>query len=52
VANIQILQSSGNASVDTSAVRALRASSPLQPLPNDYSGGYVSVDFYFDFRRQ
>jgi protein TonB len=52
VANIQVVQSSGNASVDTSAVRALRASSPLQPLPNDYSGGYVSVDFYFDFRRQ
>ncbi|MGA8075299.1 MAG: TonB family protein [Candidatus Acidiferrales bacterium] len=52
VANIQILQSSGNASVDTSAVRAIRASSPLQPLPGDYSGGYVSVDFYFDFRRQ
>jgi len=52
VTNIQILQSSGNASVDTSAVRAIRASSPLQPLPGDYSGGYVSVDFYFDFRRQ
>jgi TonB family protein len=52
VSNIQIVQSSGNASVDTSAVRAIRASSPLQGLPGDYSGGYVSVDFYFDFRRQ
>lgn len=52
VSNIQVTQSSGNASVDTSAVRAIRASSPLQPLPGDYSGGYVSVDFYFDFRRQ
>jgi periplasmic protein TonB len=52
VSNIQIVQSSGNASVDTSAVRAIRASSPLQGLPGNYSGGYVSVDFYFDFRRQ
>jgi periplasmic protein TonB len=52
VTNIQIVQSSGNASVDTSAVRAIRASNPLQPLPGDYSGSYVSVDFWFDFRRE
>ncbi|MGH9714980.1 MAG: energy transducer TonB [Candidatus Acidiferrales bacterium] len=51
VTNIQISQSSGNASVDTSAVRAIHDSSPLQALPNDYSGTKVSVEFWFDFKR-
>lgn len=51
VTNVQLTRSSGNASVDTSAVRAIRDSSPLQALPNDYSGGKVSVEFWFDFKR-
>jgi protein TonB len=51
VTNIQITKSSGNSSVDTSAVRAIRDSSPLQGLPNDYSGQKVSVEFWFDFKR-
>jgi TonB family protein len=51
VVNAQILQSSGNASVDRSAMRAILGSNPLQPLPNDYSGSKVSVEFWFDFRR-
>ena len=51
VANVQILQSSTNASVDSSAVRAIMGSSPVNPLPNEYSGQKVSVEFYFDFRR-
>ncbi len=51
VANIQILRSSGNASVNNSAVRAILNSSPLNPLPNGYSGAKVSVEFWFDFKR-
>ncbi len=51
ISNIQVTQSSGNASVDTSGVRALQASNPLQPLPGDYNGSYVNVTFYFDFHR-
>jgi protein TonB len=51
VANIQVTRSSGNASVDTSAVRAIHDSSPMQPLPNEYSGSYVNVEFWFDYRR-
>jgi periplasmic protein TonB len=51
VANVQILQSSGNASVDGSAMRAIQGSNPMQPLPNEYSGNKVSVEFWFDFRR-
>jgi periplasmic protein TonB len=51
VANVQILQSSGNASVDASAMRAIQGSNPMQPLPNEYAGNKVSVEFWFDFRR-
>jgi periplasmic protein TonB len=51
ISTIQVTQSSGNQSVDTSGVRALQASNPLQPLPGDYSGSYVNVTYYFDFRR-
>jgi protein TonB len=51
IANVQILQSSGNSSVDTSAVRAIQGSNPVNPLPNEYGGNKVSVEFWFDFRR-
>lgn len=49
--NIQVLQSSGNKSVDTSAVRSVLASSPMDRLPAEYNGTYVSVEFWFEFRR-
>jgi protein TonB len=51
VANTQILQTSGNRSVDNSAIRAIQESSPFQPLPNDYSGSFVNVEFWFEFKR-
>jgi protein TonB len=51
IANIQVLQSSGNASVDNSAVRAILGSSPVNPLPGEYGGSKVSVEFWFDFKR-
>ncbi|MGA7918561.1 MAG: energy transducer TonB [Candidatus Acidiferrales bacterium] len=51
VTNIQITKSSGNASVDSSAVRAIRDASPMQQLPPAYSGSKVSVEFWFDFKR-
>ena len=50
VANIQIDAFERKSSVDMSAVRAVQASSPLQTLPNDYSGSYVNVEFWFDFK--
>ena len=52
VTNIQITQSSGNQSVDTSAVRAIQSSSPLDHLPAGYGGSSVNVEFWFDFHRQ
>ena len=51
VANVQMTQSSGNRSVDNSALRAILSSSPVSPLPSNYSGSSVTVEFYFDFRR-
>jgi protein TonB len=51
VRNMQITQSSGNASVDRSALRAVQDSIPFQTLPGDYSGAYVSVEFWFEFHR-
>ena len=51
ISNAQITQSSNVPEVDRSALRAVLASNPLGPLPADYSGGKVSVQFYFDFQR-
>jgi protein TonB len=51
VTNIQLTQRSNNYSVDTSAIRAVKDSSPLQPLPAGYAGSNVNVEFYFDYRR-
>jgi len=52
ITNVQVTQSSGIPEVDRSALRAVLASNPLGPLPPDYSGSKVSVDFYFDFSRR
>jgi len=51
LANIQVLRSSGNASVDYSARRAVLDSSPVERLPSGYSGSSVNVEFWFEFRR-
>ena len=51
VTNVQMTQSSGNRTVDASALRAILSSSPVSPLPSNYPGSSVSVEFYFDFRR-
>jgi len=51
ITGIRLAQSSGIPDVDRSALRAVEASSPLGPLPADYSGSSVSVSFYFDFHR-
>jgi len=51
ITNVRLAQSSGVSEIDRSALRAVIASNPLAALPQDYSGGRVSVKFYFDFRR-
>jgi periplasmic protein TonB len=49
--NIQVEQSSGVPSLDQSAVRALQRIDTFGPLPPDYRGGSVNVEFWFDYRR-
>ncbi len=50
-ANVELEQSSGVPSLDQSAVRALQRIDTFGPLPNDYGGNKVSVEFWFDYRR-
>jgi len=49
--NVRIEQSSGIPSLDLSAVRALQRIDTFGPLPQGYNGNYVSVEFWFDYRR-
>jgi protein TonB len=49
--NVQVEQSGGVPSLDQSAVRALQRIDTFGPLPSDYSGSKVSVEFWFDFKR-
>jgi protein TonB len=48
ISNIKVAQSSGNSSMDYSAMRALQSIDAFKPLPIDYIGAYVDVTFDFD----
>ncbi len=48
VKDVHISQSSGNASMDNSGIRAVLSSNPMPALPSDYSGSFVTVTFDFD----
>lgn len=49
--NVQIEQSSGVPSLDQSAVRALQRIDTFGPLPPDYNGSKISVEYWFDYKR-
>jgi len=49
--NIRVEQSSGVPSLDLSATRALQRIDTFGPLPPEYAGRYVSVEFWFDYKR-
>src|ERR1700690_1548731 len=51
ITNVQMTRSSNNASVDSSAVRAVHDSSKLSPLPPGFAGSTVGVEFWFDYKR-
>jgi len=51
ISNVSVQQSSGIPSLDRSADRAVRASSPLPALPADYRGSSINVQFYFEYSR-
>jgi protein TonB len=48
---IRVEQSSGVPSLDQSASRALQRIDTFGPLPSDYSGNKISVEFWFDYKR-
>ena len=49
--NVQIEQSSGVPSLDISAVRALQRIDTFGPLPPDYPGSKISVEYWFDYKK-
>jgi len=49
--SIRVEQSSGIPSLDQSAMRALQRIDTFGPLPNDYNGSNVAVEFWFDYKR-
>ena len=49
--SIRVEQSSGVPSLDLSAMRALQRIDTFGPLPPEYSGRYVAVEFWFDYKR-
>jgi protein TonB len=49
--NVQIEQSSGVPSLDISAVRALQRIDTFGPLPADYPGNKISVEYWFDYKK-
>jgi protein TonB len=50
--NVQVEQSSGVPSLDVSATRALQRIDTFGPLPSDYSGSKISVEYWFDYSRK
>jgi len=49
LSSVAVKQSSGIPSLDNSAMRAIYASNPMPPLPSDYHGSSVNVNFYFEY---
>jgi protein TonB len=49
--HVKVEQSSGVPSLDQAAVRAIQRIDTFGPLPQGYNGNYVSVEFWFDYRR-
>ena len=51
IRNPQLAQRSGNSTLDYSALRAVSEAAPFPPLPPEYSGSYLNVDFRFQLQR-
>jgi periplasmic protein TonB len=49
--NVQIEQSSGVPSLDYSAINAMKRIDTFGPLPSDYSGSKISVEYWFDYKK-
>jgi periplasmic protein TonB len=49
--HVQVEQSSGVPSLDISAVRALQRIDTFGPLPADYAGSKITVEYWFDYKK-
>lgn len=49
VLKTKIMKSSNNTAIDTSAIEALKKSEPFEPLPKEFKGKDVDVQFNFDY---
>ncbi|HVI07262.1 MAG TPA: TonB family protein [Candidatus Binatia bacterium] len=50
--DVRVEQSSGIPSLDISATRALQRIDTFGPLPSDYAGGKISVEYWFDYSKK
>lgn len=50
--NVRVEQTSGVPSLDVSATRALQRIDTFGPLPPDYSGSKISVEYWFDYSKK
>jgi periplasmic protein TonB len=50
--NVRVEQSSGVPSLDQSAVRALQRIDTFGPLPPNYNGSKISVEYWFDYSKK
>ncbi len=50
VRDVKVAQSSGNPTIDNTALRAVYDSNPLQPLPPQINESYISAQFTFNLR--
>lgn len=46
--NVEVERSSGDSTLDTSAMRAVQRVDTFGPLPSGYNGSYIEVEYYFD----
>lgn len=51
IRNAKVAQSSGNTTMDFSALRAVMDASPFPPLPSDYERNQASVELQFQLKR-
>ena len=48
VTNVRIAQPSGDATLDQTAINAVRRIGSFAPLPDGYNGSHINVTYYFD----
>lgn len=51
VANLRLVQTSGNYALDQSTLRAVQEASPLPQLPAEFTRNKANVEFQFQFKR-